>query len=131
MGGRTVGEMAAVGQAEGEDGVAGAQQGRVGGQHGRRARVRLDVGVLGAEQPLGAVNGDPLGDVDDLAAAVVPGAGIALGVLVGERRAERGQHGRRGEVLGGDQLQGARLPLPFPEQDLRQLGILPTQDIGL
>ena len=62
----------------------------------------LDVGVLGAEQRLGPLHGEPLGDVHHLAAAVVPGARIALGVLVRERRAQGGQHGGRGEVLRGD-----------------------------
>ncbi len=83
--GRTVGEVSAVGQAEGEDGVAGAQEGGVGGQHGGGAGVGLHVGVLGAEEALGAFDGQPLGDVDDLAAAVVTGGRVTLGVLVGER----------------------------------------------
>ena len=46
--------------------------------------------------------------VDDLAAAVVAPAGIALGVLVRQRAAERGEHRGAGEVLAGDQLQAAR-----------------------
>lgn len=131
VGRRPVREMAAVGQAQRQDGVAGPEQGGVGRQHRGGTRVGLDVGVFGIEQRPGPVHGDPLGEVDDLAAAVVPGPGIALRVLVGERRAERGQHGGRGEVLGGDQLERRRLPLRFPEQDLGQLGVLPAQDIGL
>ena len=71
---------------------------------GLRARVRLHVGVLGAEQLLHAVDRQLLGDVDELAAAVVALAGIALGVLVGQLGALRRHHGRRGVVLGGDQL---------------------------
>jgi len=35
-------------------------------------RVRLDVGVLGAEERLGAIDGQLLDLVDHLAAAVVP-----------------------------------------------------------
>lgn len=127
VGGRPVGEMAAVGQPEGEDGVTGAQEGGVGGQNGRRPAVGLDVGVFGPEERPGPFHGDAFGDVDDLAAAVVPGAGIPLGVLVGQRRAERGQHGRRGEVLGGDQLERRRLPFDLPEQHLGKLGVLPAQ----
>jgi hypothetical protein len=50
--------------------------------------VRLQVGVIGAEELLRARVADLLGAVDDLAAAVVALAGIALGVLVGQRRAE-------------------------------------------
>ena len=41
---------------------------------GLRAGVRLDVRVLGAEQRLGAVDRELLGDVDVLAAAVVASA---------------------------------------------------------
>ena len=72
---------------------------------GRAAGVRLHVGVVGAEQLLGAVDRQLLDLVHPLAAAVVAAAGVALGVLVGEHRADRLQHGGPGEVLGGDQLQ--------------------------
>ena len=61
---------------------------------GLRAGVGLHVGVLGAEQLLHAVDGQLLGDVDELAAAVVALARVALGVLVGELGALRRHHGR-------------------------------------
>ena len=93
-----------------QHGVAGLQERAVDREVGARAGVRLQVGVLGAEQLLGALDADLLGDVDDLAAAVVALAGVALGVLVGQRRAERGEHRRAGEVLAGDQLQAAAQP---------------------
>jgi hypothetical protein len=67
--------------------------------------VRLHVGVLGAEERLDPVAGEVLDVVDDLVAAVVALAGIALGVLVGEHRAGGLHHGRRREVLRGDELQ--------------------------
>ena len=73
------------------------------------AGVRLDVGVLGAEQRLGALDGEVLDVVDDRVAAVVALARVALGVLVGEHRAGGAQHRRRGEVLAGDQLQAGGL----------------------
>ena len=63
-----------------------------------RARMRLDVGVLGAEQLLGAIDRELLGDVDELAAAVVALARIAFGVLVGELRALR-REDRRARVV--------------------------------
>ena len=88
-----------------EDGVARLQQREVDGHVGLRAGVRLHVGVLGAEELLGAVDGQRLGDVDELAAAVVALAGVALGVLVGQHRAGRLQHGLADEVLRGDQLE--------------------------
>jgi hypothetical protein len=71
--------------------------------------VGLDVGVLGAEQGLAALDGEVLGDVHLLAAAVVAPAGIALGVLVGHHAALGLQDRGTGEVLRGDHLQGRAL----------------------
>ena len=48
---------------------------------------------LALEQLLGALDGQLLGLVDVLAAAVVAVAGIAFGVLVGEHAAGRLEHG--------------------------------------
>ena len=45
-----------------------------------------------------------LGDVDILAAAIVAPARIALGILVGQHRALRLEHGPADDVLAGDQL---------------------------
>ena len=56
--------------------------------------MRLHVRVLGAEQLLGPVDGQLLGHVDELAAAVVAPARVALGVLVGEDGALGLEHGR-------------------------------------
>ena len=91
---RAVGEVAAEVEAHGDDGVARLRQREVGGHVGLRAGVGLDVGVLGAEELAGPVDGQLLHLVDHLAAAVVALAGVALGVLVGEGRAGRLEHGR-------------------------------------
>jgi hypothetical protein len=53
----------------------------------------------------GAVAGQVLDDVGELAAAVVALAGIAFGVLVGEDGARGLEHGAADEVLRGDHLQ--------------------------
>ena len=63
-----------------------------------------DVGVLGTEQLLDAVDRELFGDVDELAAAVVALARIALGVLVGQLRALRRHDRRAGVILRRDQL---------------------------
>ena len=45
-----------------------------------------------------------LGDVDELAAAVIAPARIALGIFVGQNRALRLEHRLRDDVFGGDEL---------------------------
>ncbi len=115
--------MAAVRERQPHDRVAGLQQRVVGGRVGLRAGVRLDVGVLGPEQRLGAVDRQLLGDVDPLAAAVVAAAGIALGVLVGQHRALAFEHRARHEVLRGDHLERALLALELAAQRLGDLGV--------
>ncbi len=100
-----VGEMAAAGEVHAEQPVARAQQREVDRHVGAGARVRLDVGVLGAEQRLGPLDGRRLDAIDDLAAAVVAAPRVALGVLVGGDAAGRLEHGAAGEVLRGDQLE--------------------------
>ena len=83
-----------------------------GDQVGVDARVRLHVGVRGAEERLGVVGGAALDGVDVLAPGVEAVADRALGVLVGEPVAHGQQHGRRGVVLAGDELQRARAGRP-------------------
>ena len=106
-------QVAAVGQVEAEHRVARLERGEIDGRVGLRAGVRLDVGVLGAEELLGAVDGELLDDVDVLAAAVVALAGIALGVLVRQHAADGLHHGRAGVVLAGDHFQAVGLALDF------------------
>ena len=102
-----VGEMAAVVELHAEDAVARIEQRHVHGGVGLRAGVRLHVGVLGPEQLLGAVDGQLLGHVDVLTAAVVALAGVALGVLVGQHRPLAIENRLRHEVLRGDHLERA------------------------
>ena len=51
-------QMAAVGQVEAHDLVAGRKHGGIGGLIGLRAGMRLHVDVFGAEQLFGAVAGE-------------------------------------------------------------------------
>ena len=106
-------EVAAVREVHAEHGVARLQQREVDRHVRLRARVRLHVGVLGAEQLLRARDRQRLGDVDELAAAVVALARIAFGVLVGQHRAGRLQHRLADEVLRGDQLEAGVLAVLF------------------
>ena len=120
---RAVGQVAAVREAHREDGVARLQEGPVHGDVGARAAVRLEVGVVGAEQGLGPLDAEGLRLVDDLAPAVVAASGVALGVLVRQRRAERGEDRGRGEVLAGDELQAVVEAVALGEQDPGDLGV--------
>ena len=65
-----VGQMAAVAQVHGEHLVAGLEEGEIDGHVGAAAGVGLDVGVLGAEELLGAVDGQLLDHIHVLAAAI-------------------------------------------------------------
>ena len=117
-------QVAAVGQVHAQDPVTGLEHAEVGGHVGLRARVRLDVDVLGArEQRQGALLGEPLDDVHELAAAVVALARQALGVLVGEPRALRLEHGLGDIVLAGDELDLPALPLALAEHRIPELGV--------
>ena len=118
-----VAEVAAVGQREAHDRVARLQQRVVDGRVRLRARVRLHVGVLGAEQLLGAVDRQLLDDVDVLAAAVVAAPRVALGVLVGQHAALALEDRLGNEVLRGDHLQRALLAIQLEAQRVGDLGI--------
>src|SRR5690606_16060421 len=91
---------------------------------GLRPRMRLDVGVVGAEQLPGAIDRQLLGDVHVLAAAVVALAGIAFGVLVGQLAALGLHHPRAGVVLAGDQLDVVLLAARFVGDGLGQFGVV-------
>ncbi len=118
-----VGEMAAVREVHAEHGVARLQQGEVHGHVRLRARVRLHVGMFGAEQLLRAGDRQRLGDVDELAATVIALPGIPLGVLVGHDRAGRLEDRLADEVLGRDQLEPGVLALHLVLDRAGDLGI--------
>ena len=104
-----VGEVAAHVQLHTEHGVAGFQDGEVGGHVGLGAAVGLNVGVLGAEEFFGAVDGQGFHHIHELAAAVVAPAGVALGVLVVHQLRLGLQHGLAGVVFRCDQDDGIAL----------------------
>ena len=106
-------QVAAVREVHAEHGVARLQQRQVDAHVGLRARMRLHVDVIGAEQRLGARDRQRLGHVDEFAAAVIALAGIALGVLVRHHRAGGFEHGGADEVFRRDQLESLFLPPSF------------------
>ncbi len=118
-----VGEVAAGRQRHAHDGVAGLEEREVDGEVGGGAGVRLHVGVVDAEQRLGPLDGEGLDLVDDLLALVVALAGVALGVLVGQHRAGRLEHGRRDVVLGRDEAHRVALALGLGPDEVGDLGV--------
>ncbi len=98
-------EVAAVRERHAEHGVARLDRRHEHGHVGLRARVRLDVGVVGAEELLGAVDRELLGEIDVFAAAVVATARIAFGVLVGQDARRRFADGPACVILRRDQLE--------------------------
>ena len=125
-----VGQVAAGGEVHGEEGVAGLQQRQEHGLVGLAAGVRLDVGEAGAEELAGALDRQVLGDVDELAAAVVAPARIALGVLVGQHRALGLEHGAADDVLGGDQLDLVALAAELVGDRGGELGVAVGERLG-
>ena len=86
--------------------------------------VGLDVDVLGAREELErTLLGEPLGDVDELAAAVVALAGQALGVLVRQPAALRLEDRRVDVVLAGDELDLVVLAAALADHRRPQLGV--------
>ena len=68
---------------------------------------------LRAEQLLGALDRQRLGDVDEFAAAVIAVARIAFGIFVGHHRALRFQHRAADDVFRRDQLDLMALAAEF------------------
>ena len=102
---RAVRQVAAVSEGHAQHRVAGLERRHEDGHVGLGARVRLNVGMIGAENLLGAIDRQALGEVDVLAAAVVAASRIAFGVLIGHHRGRRFAHRPAGVVLGGDQFE--------------------------
>ena len=102
--GMTVGQVSAVVQTHGKDGIAGVQQSEVNSHVCLGTGVGLHVGGFCAEEFAGALNGDLFHFVHEFATAVVAASGITFCVLVGENAALCGADGSAGEVFGSDQF---------------------------
>jgi hypothetical protein len=96
--------MAARGEIKPKKGVARLQQGEEYALIGLAAGIGLHIGKRAAEQLTGPFDCQLLGDIDELAPAVIALAGIAFGIFVGHHRALRFQHGAGNDVLGSDEL---------------------------
>ena len=108
-----MGEMAAGGEIEPHEGVAGLQQRQKHRLVHLAAGIRLHVGECGAEQFLGALDRQRFHHVDPFAAAVIAVARIAFGIFVGQHRALRFQHRAADDVFRRDQFDLVALPAEF------------------
>jgi hypothetical protein len=109
----TVREVPAVRQIHPQDRVARLDHGRVGGLIGLRSGMRLNVGVLGAEELPGSIARQILDHIGELAAAVVALTRITFGVFVGEDAAGGFEHRFGSEILAGDEFEPPVLALRF------------------
>ena len=99
-----MGQMTAVRETHAQDRVARLQERDIHGHVRLGAGMRLDIDVFGTVEAFGAVNGNALDLVDIVAAPIVAGAGIALGIFVRQMAAHGLHHGLADEILGSDQL---------------------------
>ncbi len=107
-------KMPTMRQRHAEQSFAGRNQRHKGREIRLRTRMWLDVGVLGAEQRLGSIDGQLLDFVDDLIATVIALARIPFGIFVGQRGAHRIDHRPRREVLARNQFEPVPLPGELP-----------------
>ena len=110
---RPVGQVASGREVEAHEGVARLHQGEEHALIRLAAGIGLDVGEAAVEQLAGALDRERLGDVDELAAAVIAPARIAFGVFVGHDRALRLEHGAGDDVFRGDELDLVALAAEF------------------
>ena len=128
VGVEAVGQVTARGEVEAHDTIVRAEQGGVDGEVGGRAGVGLDIDapLLGVEAVRleGALLAKGLDLIDDLVTAVVTSAGKALGVFVGQSRAEALHDGTGGEVLRGDELKAGPLTVLLLLDEVVHFGIV-------
>ena len=127
---RAVGEMAAGGEVQPHEGIAGLHQRHEHFGIGGGAGMRLDVGEAAAEQSGHPLDRQPLGNIDELAAAVIAPARQAFGILVGQHRALRFEHGAADDVLRRDQLDLVALAAKLERDGIGDLRIAVGQRGG-
>ena len=95
----SVGQMSALIQAHAHDGISRFAEGEIDGIVCLGAAVGLDVGKLGVEDHLGALDADILRKVHIFASAVIAVARVSFGVFVREDRPHDGHDLRGNQVF--------------------------------
>ena len=120
---RAMRQMTAGGKIEPHEGVARLHERHEHFGIGRRAGMRLHVGEAAAEQFRDPLNGEPLDNVDELAAAVIALARQAFGIFVGQHRALRLKHRATDDIFRRDQLDLVALAPEFLADGIGNLRI--------
>ena len=107
--GRTMRQMAAMREIHAEHGIAGLQQRKIDRHIRLRAAVRLHICMLGTEEPACSVTGYVFHNVDAFAAAVIPLAGVAFRIFIGQNASHGCHHSLGNKIFGGDELDAAAL----------------------
>src|SRR5258707_10027844 len=92
--------------------------------------MRLHIGERTTEQALCPVDGEPFGDVDELATAIVAAPRIAFRVLVGQYRALRLKYRARHNIFARNQLDLRLLANMLVIDRRRQLRIGGSKIVG-
>ena len=92
--------------------------------------MRLHIGVGSTKQFFGPADGQVLGDVDKLTAAVITLTGIAFRILVRQRTTLGFHHPRAGIVLRRDQLDMSLLAFLFRLNGVPEL-VVKTGDLHI
>ncbi len=122
---RAMGQVAARREIEAHEGIARLHQREEDALIGLAAGIGLHIGEGAAEQLAGALNGEFLGDINELAAAIIALARITFGVFVRHHRTLRLKHGAGDDVLGSDQFDLVALAAKLQRHGLmqRRIGI--------
>ena len=90
--------------------------------------MRLNVGMLGAEQRFGTLDRQALDHIDAFATAIITGARISFRIFVGQYRTLRLKHRRTDEVFRRDQLDLVVLARRLARDGLGDFRILPGKN---
>ena len=121
--GRTVGQVSAGGEIEAHERIAWLHQRHEDFGIGGGAGMRLHICEIAAEQAGHTFDRETLGDIDELAAAVIALSRQAFGVFVGEHRALRLKHGAADDILRRDQFDLVALAAELEPDGLGDLGV--------
>ena len=123
IGGTSMSEVAALIEVHSHQGISGFEDRELYGEVGGGAGMGLYICISAAEKLLCALDSNGLDDIDDLAAAIIPFAGIAFCIFVGKRASHCSHHRFAGPVLRCDQFNMLVLTLYFLFNGSRDLRI--------